>query len=482
MKRERGAGDDEGDAKGSSSSNSSRRRRLTLLSGGSVVDMVISATDWRELFEVPASAGGGLLGEAHVHARTVRNRLVRVAHPDRATDAGSAQRHTRATAHLNILWEQALRHFGESAGGSGVGGDQGGGVAARELAAGRGAGIIAQQPPALLGGPPSERRPPVVEPGGALAILRGACALTNGVPSMLERPELGLYVGFGNLDTLRGCRFLPMATNRCVSQDVVAQRVAQNLARLRERGAYHSFGQISLVAVEEPPTEQYCVEADGRRLGRFYVLDGQHRLTVMGELARERPNVPIWFELSVKVVNSKADANEALLHMQHCYHADPKCFFCHDDEAEVASRTLDLAKIAWAGAFCAASAARSAFARPPRPTIRPRLDDGLFYDVLRDTRLLTEVIRQTTLADGTELTPRARPQVLFDALQAVNSAIRDGGPPRAVAPRTFTACQEKHAGCFLGLYRRDDIGAKIMAGLKEKRVVPAEADCLLDAD
>ena len=62
----------------------------------------------------------------------------------------------------------------------------------------------------------------------------------------------------------------------------------------------------------------------------------------MGELARERPNVPIWFELSVKVVADKAAANEALLHMQHCYHADPKCFFTRDDEADVASRVLDL--------------------------------------------------------------------------------------------------------------------------------------------
>ena len=60
---------------------------------------------------------------------------------------------------------------------------------------------------------------------------------------MIERPELGSFVGFGNLDTLRRCRFLPMATNRCISQDVVAQRVGQNLAHLRKTGAYLDFGQ-----------------------------------------------------------------------------------------------------------------------------------------------------------------------------------------------------------------------------------------------
>ncbi len=299
---------------------------------------------------------------------------------------------------------------------------------------------------------------------------------------MLERPELGVFVGFGNLDTLRGCKFLPMATNRCVSQDVVAQRVAQNLARLRERGTYFDFGQISLVAVRWPPTEQY-VEAEGRRFARFYVLDGQHRLTTMGELASERPNVPIWFELSVRVVEDKAAANEALLHMQHCYPADPKCFFTLDDEAEVASRTLDLARLAWPRVFASSGAARSMFARPSRPTIRPKLDDGLFFDLLRDTRLLVEVHRQATMADGSRLLPSARPQVLFDAVRVVNDAIRDDGPPGTVAPRTFAACRERHDGCFLGLYRRDDTGVKIMAALKSRHAVPQEAHCCpLEAD
>ena len=101
---------------------------------------------------------------------------------------------------------------------------------------------------------------------------------------------------------------------------------------------------------------------------------------------------------------------------------------------------------------------------------------------MRDTRLLFEVLRQKTMADGSELTPSARPQVLFDALKAVSDAIKSGGPPGAVAQRTFAACQEKHSGCFLGLYRRDDTGVKIMSRLKEKRAVPLEADCPLDAD
>ena len=81
-----------------------------------------------------------------------------------------------------------------------------------------------------------------------------------------------------------------------------ASAVCQNLRRLRERGAYYNFGQIACVAVRSPPEEQYVVEHGGARFARFYVLDGQHRLRTMEELARERPNIPIWFELSVRVV------------------------------------------------------------------------------------------------------------------------------------------------------------------------------------
>jgi hypothetical protein len=323
--------------------------------------------------------------------------------------------------------------------------------------------------------------PCAVEPGGALELLARASRVEGGrPPAMLERPELGVFVGFGNLDTLRSCRFLPMATNRCVSQEVVAQRVAENLHSLARTGSYHDFGQISLVAVRTA-SEQF-VEEGGRRLARFYVLDGQHRLTTMGELARERPNVPIWFELSVKVVPDKAAANAALLHMQHCYRADPKCFFTADDEAEVASHALDLARLAWPRVFSEASGRASSFTRPSRPVIRPKLTDGLFFDVLRDTKLLREVLCQTHMRDGSPLLSSARPQVLFDALKRVNDAIAAAGAPRAVSQRTFNACAEKLSGCYLGLYRRDETGARTMEMLRVAEVVPNDAACPMDAD
>ena len=278
------------------------------------------------------------------------------------------------------------------------------------------------------------------------------------------------------------------------------------------------------MAVRHPPIEQVVTDA-ARRFARFYVLDGQHRLSTMVELARERPNVPIWFELSIKVVADKLAANAALLHMQRCYTAkcahtrshrrtcprtdahtrtgararaartpcshlwltftpptptcSPKCFFSEDDEADVASRTLDLARLRWPRAFVASGAA-SSFAPPARPTIRPMLDDGLFFDLLRDTRLLLEVMRQRTLNTGEPLLPTARPQHLFEALKTINDAIREEGPPGKVAARTFERCGQKLSGCFLGLYRRDETGLQTMDMLRRRTLVPPEATCALD--
>ena len=71
-----------------------------------------------------------------------------------------------------------------------------------------------------------------------------------------------------------------MATNRCVSRDVVGQRVAQNLRRLRETGTYCDFGQILLVAVSSPAEEQYVEEGRGEARQRF-AFHGQRRLSTM---------------------------------------------------------------------------------------------------------------------------------------------------------------------------------------------------------
>ena len=87
-------------------------------------------------------------------------------------------------------------------------------------------------------------------------MLTQASRVVDGRPPAMLRRADDKFVGFGNLQTLERCRFLPMATNRCISQDVVAQRVGENLARLATCGSFYDFGLISLVAVRSPPSEQ----------------------------------------------------------------------------------------------------------------------------------------------------------------------------------------------------------------------------------
>ena len=465
------------DADGPDQADTSRRRAISM---DTILESTTGERDWKALFEVSEENEATSTEERHALARGVRNRLLRVVHPDQATSPAMRDAFHAATVNINRLWEVA---------------------------------IASLAPPGLVHAPSEgEGKQFLSEPGGSLSML--AQATLGNPPAMLRRFGSDFYVGFGSLQTLKGCRFLPMSTNRCISQDVVAQRVSENLARLREVGEYYDFGQISLVAVATPSSEQFVAEdpaealeipstalvtscsrgtsdaggggsvGSGNRFARFYVLDGQHRLSTMIELARERPNVPIWFALSVRVVPDKASANAALLHMQQTYRADPKCFFTADEEAEVAARTLDLARLAWPGAFDSTSTALSSFARPPRPTIRPKLDDGLFFDVLRDTHLLAEVIRAQTLADGSPLHAAGRPAVLFDALKAANDAIwQDAERRRAsgdVAAKTFADCRDRFKGCFLGLYRRDKAGAALIEMLKTKQLCPGSAHCPLD--
>lgn len=443
------------------SRGSSRRTGLD-----ATLERVLAATDWRSLFLAEAEGGASDRGSVEIAARAVRNRLVQVVHPDHVP-LEHRLRATQAAQHLNMLWDQARRHFTGGASADSEADERAGG--GRDPAAGDGSltGAAAAAPGAML-------LTGMEQPGGSLDLLLREVRAGR----MIERREISTYVGFGATETLELCRFLPMATNRCISQDVVAQRVNENLTRLRERGSYANFGQISVVAVRQPATEQVCLEPADELGGsqccfaRFYVLDGQHRLRTMEQLRLERPDKPIWFELSVKVVDNKSAANEALLLMQNCYRADPRCFFSEDDEAELASRTLDQAKLTWPNAFSSSSAA--SFKRVQRPINRPQLDDGLFFDLLRDTHLLTA-------ARGHSCPANELPKLLFDALTAVNDALEDiAEEHQIVADSTIAACMGRLDGCFLGLYRRDGSGRKIIEALKVDGKVPEEAICRLD--
>ena len=357
--------------------------------------------------------------------------------------------------------------------------------------------------------------------GGVLELLDNLAAATDddGRPKTTEliySAELGVYTGFAKAAMLKelkgGAMFEAMAANRSVSAEVIATRTAENCRRRMAGGAYHDFGLISLVAVRYDADggrgAQYrdlVDPATGQPLRHptFYVLDGQHRLSTMNalmdpeswvgvdEAARARfvaDAEKIAFQISVKVVDRGADANRALMQMQDCYMPDKRCFFVQENEANVAGGALDLAKLAWPRAFVPLDVRGKTNKLIPD---RPLLDDGCFFDFLRDTGLL-----RLATANAIPLADKAR--YLFDHLRLVNDAIRDGGAPGKLSDEEFRKLGDasgKTSGCFLGYYRRDANGMELMAKLKKATdarsslpppysgasnpVVPPEAACSL---
>ena len=151
----------------------SARPRLDSVS--SVLAHIAASTSWQELFEVgdDGAADDGA-SDLHTRARAVRNRLVRVAHPDRCTSSDTRLEAQRATANLNRLWDEACRHFAPSGGSSG-GNDGPCGAQLGTWCAG------------LLPSPLT----PAAELGGSLELLARASRIEgNRPPAMLEVSSL----------------------------------------------------------------------------------------------------------------------------------------------------------------------------------------------------------------------------------------------------------------------------------------------------
>mmetsp|Transcript_73353 Transcript_73353/g.122545 ORF Transcript_73353/g.122545 Transcript_73353/m.122545 type:complete len:559 (+) Transcript_73353:196-1872(+) len=326
--------------------------------------------------------------------------------------------------------------------------------------------------------------------GGALELLDGLAAATDDAgnaktPELIYSAPLRVYTGFAKARVLKSdAKFEAMTANRCVSSEVIATRTAENCRQRRAGSAYCDFGLISLVVVQysadggrEAQFRDIADPATGqiRRHPMFYVLDGQHRLSTMNALMDPETWVglaadmrrrfaedaeQIDFQISVKVVNSHMEANRVLMQMQNCYVPDRRCFFSDDHEANVASGALELAKLAWPRAFVPLDVRGKANKLVPD---RPLLDDGCFFDFLRDTKLLQ-------IATSNNVSLCDKPRYLFEHLRLVNKAICQGRAPGKLSQHEFKALEDprgKTSGCYLGYYRRDQNGAELLKGLHE---------------
>ena len=340
-------------------------------------------------------------------ATVVKNRLLRLCHPDRARlsraggeGAGGAGRsgeggnellwslRNAATAHVVAQWSR-LKPFFPGGAGRPCGSGEGGQAGASERGQGAQAGL-SESSDLCVG---------IVRTGGG-----GVGGAVEGLDRMartgnlLHNPDIGTYIGFGEYLSMTGCVFEPLGTNRVVSPDVIARRVAANLSEQASSGRYCQFGSISLCAVrgddsvddsghvEHAGVEGGAPRSAGGTTAKFFVLDGQHRLGVMRELRQINPATPIHFELRCTVVQSGEEATACLHAMQDAYPPDARLFFDGRVENVLASHLLDFARHRWPLLFREElprewSERRGTLRMDPP---RPFLNAGVFFDLVRD--------------------------------------------------------------------------------------------------
>ena len=436
---------------------------------------IIDTRDARKLFGVDSSTE-----DSFSAASAARIRLIKMSHPDRARQHQQAlwQLRNEASAHINALWKvfQGSLHT------EGSGQSEGTGAADP----GEGAGAWIADPSGAQG---AQRRSGGAQFAIDLASEQNAACTgrvsTGGAGAgpatkmlqqlwqngeLLRREELQTYIGFGEYRHMQGCVFEPLGTNRAVNLDVVQKRVQKNLESLREKQRYCDFGTISLcVVVGDDMTSNSCA--------KYYILDGQHRIAVMQSLKELRPDVALWFQLRCKVVYSNQEATQELFSMQDCHPPDPRCFFENREENEMASLLLDFAKIRWPQVFKADKHAVKSFEEKkgslPKDPARPFLNDGLFFDLIRDFGVLAAILH-VYRAEGSQqhrdhsvcaAAGLRRLEKISDAIAGVHEL----GEIEFGAAATWESCRQKN--CFLGMYKYDKDGERLLQQLAASGVI-----------
>lgn len=186
-----------------------------------------------------------------------------------------------------------------------------------------------------------------------------------------------VYTGFASYHDLASscCTFAPMNSNRAVNQDVVRQRVNENITCFEQHNSYLDFGQIVLMIVAEHHGHE------------FLVMDGQHRCETMKELHRLFPHRHIRFQFRAKVVASELQAHAELLHFQRSYPTDYRSFFPTRAASRIGTSVLGKLKAKHPAAFkemVLFNRHGHGTADPPRPYV----NDNIVFWLLQDSGLV----------------------------------------------------------------------------------------------
>ena len=205
--------------------------------------------------------------------------------------------------------------------------------------------------------------------------------MEDGVANRLvvKDPVGRVYTGFLQWKNVAesNCRFESMSSNRAINDDVVDERVRDNLKELSKHGRFCDFGQINLLILLSSPA--HC----------FFVMDGQHRVRVMERLHKETGN-DIKFQFRAKAVVDDSEAHLELLHFQNSYPSDPRSFFSTKHARQVSTSVLTRLRTEYASSDLWVGVQTSRVGKRCGDPHRPKLNDFLVFWLLQDSGLLGE--------------------------------------------------------------------------------------------
>ena len=195
--------------------------------------------------------------------------------------------------------------------------------------------------------------------------------------NLLYNKVIDKYVGFMNINTLNiQCEV--MASNRIMNDKVIELRVKENKEEFRKTGKLLDFGAAILVVIREHNDD------------KFYVADGQHRISTLYKLKEEKITDDLWIAVNVKMVNTEKEAREYLRLFQKQYPPDIRMFSENMKERNKKTEIINMFRNMYPNAFTVYDKREltkindSSTENYRIEVERPNLSDGLLCNLYRD--------------------------------------------------------------------------------------------------
>lgn len=198
--------------------------------------------------------------------------------------------------------------------------------------------------------------------------------------NLLYNKVIDKYVGFMNINTLNiQCEV--MASNRIMNNNVIELRVKENKEEFKKSGKLLDFGTAILVVIREHKDD------------KFYVADGQHRISTLYKLKEEEISDNLWISVTVKMVNTEKEARDYLKLFQKQYPPDIRMFSENMNERNRKTDIINMFRVMYPNAFNIYDKRElskindSSIENYRMEVERPNLSDGLICNLYRDINI-----------------------------------------------------------------------------------------------